>query len=548
MRHVKVTRSQSQLYFFNRNKNEDEKKGDSGDEEDKKPFFARILDRTKPPPATERTKPAPAKENPAKESPAAPVAVKAKEGPKKEESAVSKAQALRAQAERMRLEAERMDAQLTLDKIERLERDLAHAKKKGESVEELQREMEALQAKVRGEAPKAKVVSTPAQKQQQVTSTVDTYTPAPMATTDAQPVDKKKFQEYLETYENAPGVMKGLMAGTVGLYSADSSDINATEVALRMEMVERSDYSFLKDVPKPSFSEKEIERVKKSPLFKMNMMAEKESEDVVATKLLEDQYYTEIMTREMNKAMEESPFFEIEIQNMTDLDQMTYSLFPKATRKEGETPTMAEAMTLLNNVLPKAGFSPSGKPEPILGGYLIRGTNKKKDANTLIESIDASLAASSIRGKLSVFFIKDYTVFTDEQIESADFNPADADPILMVTGSNVYREPRRILYSAVSAIGIASSWYLSIYPFLLNPDIMKRAEDQMSLADANMSYDLTWLTDLSLPLFATFMGIQFAHEIGHRVVAAAYDVSCFDVFCTSLHSSIRTHAYLGHFR
>jgi hypothetical protein len=55
---------------------------------------------------------------------------------------------------------------------------------------------------------------------------------------------------------------------------------------------------------------------------------------------------------------------------------------------------------------------------------------------------------------------------------------------------------------------------------------MKRAKEQMQLTDANMAHDLTWwLTDLSLPLFATFMGIQLAHEVGHRVVAAAYGVS-----------------------
>jgi len=54
---------------------------------------------------------------------------------------------------------------------------------------------------------------------------------------------------------------------------------------------------------------------------------------------------------------------------------------------------------------------------------------------------------------------------------------------------------------------------------------MKRAEEQMQLTDANMAYDLTWLTDMSLPLFATFVVIQLAHEVGHRVVAAAYGVS-----------------------
>jgi hypothetical protein len=223
--------------------------------------------------------------------------------------------------------------------------------------------------------------------------------------------------------------------------------------------------------------------------------------------------------------LEDNPFFQIELMsNFTELDGMAESLFPNACRKEGETPTMAQANILVADVLPKAGFNPSGKPEPIEGGYIIRGTNKLDNGDALIESIDEKLQKSSIGGKMSVFYINDFTVFTEDQLET-NFNPGHTDPILLVTGPNVYREPRRLLYSAVSAFGIASSWYLSIYPFLLNPDLMKRAEEQMSLADANMAYDLTWLTDLSLPLFLTFMGIQLTHEIGHRAVASAYGVS-----------------------
>ena len=77
---------------------------------------------------------------------------------------------MKAQAERMRLEAERMDAQLTLDKIERLEVELKQAKKKGESVDELQREMEALQAKMRGEAPKPIITAATAPPKSETTA------------------------------------------------------------------------------------------------------------------------------------------------------------------------------------------------------------------------------------------------------------------------------------------------------------------------------------------------------------------------------------------
>lgn len=535
-RHLDTSpRSSSLLFFFNRNKQDGDDKDiteqNERKEDGKQPFFARFLERMQP--TEQAEKPAETTTNETS-SPHATEQKESKvpalEAPKKEQTPLEKAQAMRAQAERMRLEAERMDAQLTLDKIERLEVELKQAKKKGESVEELQREMEALQAKMRGEAPKPIIASsTPSPKSETADdATGVTASPTDSATTsstDAQPVDKKIFQEKLDEYEKAPDVMKLIIAGSVGLYSPDVKDVNATEVALRLEMMQRSDYSFLGDVPKPVFSQEEIEKTKNYPLFRASCQLEGKDEDEVARAVLEGQYYSKIMQKQLESSMEDNPFFQIELTgNFTEVDGMAESLFPNACRKEGETPTMAQANILVADVLPKAGFNPSGKPEPIEGGYIIRGTNKLDNGDALIESIDEKLQKSSIGGKMSVFYINDFTVFTEDQLET-NFNPGHTDPILLVTGPNVYREPRRLLYSAVSAFGIASSWYLSIYPFLLNPDLMKRAEEQMSLADANMAYDLTWLTDLSLPLFLTFMGIQLTHEIGHRAVAAAYGVS-----------------------
>lgn len=529
-------RPQSQLHFFGRNQkdDDDEKKQDDKEETEDKPFFARFFERMQP--TEEAVKPATNETTPpammtTKEEPVKVVETKKAEPPKKkEQTPMEQAQALKAQAERMRLEADKLDAKLTLDKIERLENELKQAKRKDESVEELQREMEALQAKMRGEAPKPRVVSSP--KKEESPSVTVASTPSPetttsmTSTTDAQPLNKEKFQEALKDYEEAPEFMKYIIAGAVGMYSPNIEELNATEVALRTEMMERSDYSFLKDVPEPVFSQEEIEKTKSFPLFRAAVMAKQEkSEDDVALDLLKDQYYSQAMSKSLESSIQENPFLDIEsVFNMTELDRMAESLFPKACRKEGETPTLAQANMLVTDVLPQAGFNPSGKPEPLEGGFIIRGTNKLDSGDGLVESIDTALQKSPIAGTMSVFFINDFTVFTDEQMET-NFDPGNADPILLVTGPKVYREPRRLLYSAVSSFGIASSWYLSIYPFLLNPDLMKRAEEQMSLADSNMAYDLTWLTDLSLPLFLTFMGIQLTHEIGHRAVALAYGVS-----------------------
>jgi hypothetical protein len=383
---------------------------------------------------------------------------------------------------------------------------------------------------MRGEAPKPRtsvVVDPP--KQSSSSSSISKTVSLQSTRNEqepSQPVNEEKLKEYLDMWKNTPKFMKRKVAGMVGLYG-DVEDLNATEVALRMEMKDRSDYSFIQGPPKPEFTKEELEEVKKNSFFKLKMTNETASEDEIATKLLEDEYYTNLLSKQYNEALinDGNTLFEIEIRNMTELDTITESLFPAATRKDGQAPTFAQAMTLITDVLPKAGFNPSGKPENVPGGFIIRGTNKLDDNDKLIEAIDVSLAKSPLEHKLSVFYIKDYTIFTQDQMENLDFSPGDVAPILLVTGPNVAREPRRLLFSAVSAIGIASSWYLSIYPFLLNPELMKRAEEQMQLADANMVYDFTWLTDLSLPLFATFMGIQLAHELGHRAVAAVYGVS-----------------------
>lgn len=43
----------------------------------------------------------------------------------------------------------------------------------------------------------------------------------------------------------------------------------------------------------------------------------------------------------------------------------------------------------------------------------------------------------------------------------------------------------------------------------------------MALSDAGMPVDLSWLSDESIPLFFSFMALQFLHEIAHVAVAKA---------------------------
>ena len=164
----------------NNNNNDEDKQGadeKSEDKESRLPFFSRFLRKdeqeakTDTPVAESNND----KDNNNNKKPMEPPAVAVLEKPVAQEPAkkmeelspVEQAKILRAQAEKARLEAERMDAELTLEKITRLERELAHAKKTSltsnvtaqTEVESLMRELDILQAKMRGETVAA--VATP---------------------------------------------------------------------------------------------------------------------------------------------------------------------------------------------------------------------------------------------------------------------------------------------------------------------------------------------------------------------------------------------------
>jgi Zn-dependent protease len=344
----------------------------------------------------------------------------------------------------------------------------------------------------------------------------------------------------------------------VGLQPVGIRDINATEYALRQERMSRLDFSFLGDVvPPPEFTKEEIskfkdtfdvskwrteivDRVAQSPTFQ-NM----DEEDLIR-KVMEQEYYFNEITKkfgvsasdDMNQDFMSGLRKELE---KTQPYATIESIFPKCVEKEGQIPTEVQVKMLMSDVLPQAGFSPSSKPIEVFGGYLIRGESKKDNGDDLIDSIDRALLKNPmLRGKFTVTYLKDLSGvmgISDEEFEEIVFSSIPK--ALYVMGPEVSRPRPRGLLTAVSALGIGTSWYLSIYPFLLNPDIMNKAEEQLALADASMAYDLSWLTDLSIPLFATFMGLQAFHELGHRAVAGAYGLNItLPTFVPSLASGI----------
>jgi hypothetical protein len=479
-------------------------------------------------------------------------------------SPVEQARALRDQAKKMRLEAEKMDAELTLVKISRMERELAHAKRVAASgggtanatateVQDLMRELGVLQTKLRGEAPPkivpATVSSTDSGSPTRTKSAASTKADDPPVgdyfsrlPEYQDPFDEKVFEGVLDEIKSSPNFMKKAMAAQVDVDYDTLDTLNITEVAVRLDKMSRFDFAF-GGYARPSFPQSKIdervETLRKTQSWTSGMTIDPRLKDIAAGNetewallSLEYEYFMSkysVQEEELEAMVKEDEVFGDLINqfNTSALDQSIASLYPKCTRKDESTePTEAQVQQLMTDILPKAKFSTTAKPEKVSGGYIIRGTNRYENGDELIEAIDAQLAKSSLGDKMTILFTKDFTVFGEPEVFDDGVNLSELDPILYILGPDIVRESRRAWLSVTTGLGLSTCWYLSLYPFLLNPTLSTRVEEELALVDAGMTPDLSWLTDLSLPLFVTFLGIQLAHEAGHRLTAAAYGVSC----------------------
>jgi hypothetical protein len=188
-----------------------------------------------------------------------------------------------------------------------------------------------------------------------------------------------------------------------------------------------------------------------------------------------------------------------------EVDFMMNSLYPKTTRKEGETPDQKTLSMFLNDVVaPTKAFTPTSDPISVSGGWIVRGKNTCISGDELIEKLDRRIANEArLRDKISFFILKDPFPNPEEQM----LDPLNWPQVLFVAGPNVARDSEVVLRTIISAFGIATAWYGSIYPFLSNPKLLEKATESMELADAGMQTDLSWLSEMSSELIAELLDL-----------------------------------------
>ncbi|GKY93841.1 hypothetical protein MPSEU_000351000 [Mayamaea pseudoterrestris] len=499
------------------------------------------------------------------------------------ESPSDQASRFRAQADKMRLEADRLDAELTLRKIDKLERDIVAAQKlSGEEdgktkqkLEQLVAEMDMLQRKLLGEPQSVASTKSPAAASNQSRKSTPLTKPA---TTESniskkskisfEPMVKVAFPNpegmdidtIAEELEKIPGFALKSMASFVDLDYDSAEDIDKRELAKRMDQMRRNDFSFIDKPPPPPFSSRQIEERAKeiregsmeAKLYPWDMMVSsleidetangvQRNETELAIQSLQYEYYIGDQNIDIDKIISDEEWLQpvIAALNKTAIDAALETLYPVCTRKPDNIPTDAQIQQLASAVLPKAGFASTSKPERVSGGFIIRGKSKLENGNKLIDAIDAEMAKTSLANKLTVVYTPDHSAFVDDEAMEQMMSTDEIPSILYVLGPDIVREQRRVALSTTSALGLATAWYLSIYPYLLNTGLSKRIEEDLALVDSGMSPDLAWLTDLSIPLFAIFFGIQVLHELGHRAAAAANGVKLtFPAFVPSIITGI----------
>ncbi len=103
---------------------------------------------------------------------------------------------------------------------------------------------------------------------------------------------------------------------------------------------------------------------------------------------------------------------------------------------------------------------------------IVRGTNKCDSGGELIDKLDKRVANDArLREKISFFVLKD--PFPD--IVDGIIDPFNWPQVLFIAGPNVSREPEVLLRTVITALGVATTWYGSIYPFLSNSKLLGKA-------------------------------------------------------------------------
>jgi hypothetical protein len=192
-------------------------------------------------------------------------------------------------------------------------------------------------------------------------------------------------------------------------------------------------------------------------------------------------------------------------------------LFPRSLQDadEGILPTLDDANVVFQ--LLEKSFMATERPMKVRGGYIIRGTNKRKSAGELLDALDGKILKShpTWMEKYQINYVEIYSDSNEELFEDA----------ILITPNRFVPIAPGLLNVASTAIAVFSTFVFCIDAFGENPVVMERLREATGIASAGGTYDLVWFNELLVPLLVTLGAAQGVHELSHLLVAWSKQVS-----------------------
>jgi len=396
------------------------------------------------------------------------------------------AQRLKEKANQYRAEAEKLRLTLGLKKIDTLEKDIREFMKgDGRESDKLQELKDRVEVLVKGSLGKEEAENMLAG----LSSFASTSLAESKSTSRLTDEEIKSAVSFLGTL---PTPVKDTLAKATGYPSYDSI-INLEEFVINLYLNEDTSMEKLRRLYYQSYSQY-------LPAMDGNGKS-------TTTDEKDEDYAIQGMSKLLASKVQE------QFENST----RAMDLFPRSVQDADEDilPTEEDAQVVFQ--LLEKSFMATEKPMKVDGGYIIRGTNKRKSASELLDFLDANLAKKSPEwtDKYQLSLVEIYSDANEELFEDA----------ILLTPNKFVPLANKLLVGFTTAISLFSSVVYCITTFAENPAVMEKLKSATELAQDGGVYDLTWFNELLVPLLVTLGAAQGFHELAHYSVAWLKQVS-----------------------
>lgn len=470
---------------------------------------------------------------------------------------------LRMQAEKAKLEALKLETTLTIEKISKLEKLLESNGLKEDEEKDIRSQLVVLKTKLDGPkkvngndaigsasaaplpATKTTLPATESSKSDEKSSNADEDISSLIEARDLNeetkaksasdlelekkipPISDEELRQRSEAFRKTPKVLQQMTAAAAGF----KDTTNVTGIITQMHNDEQLE--ILKKEQKKNESAEPMTDEARQQALDGYMNLPLPIQDMIARTagLKDGRNATEVIAKlekegrlfpnedgmqagfEVTTDIVDSKEIDVIFQDMERMEKDKYieGMLPRETRKVELVPAEDDINIFFSEVLSNRNFNPTGKPENVPGGFLIRGENKMKDGDDLVKALDKALAATNISDKVQFYYIKDPNPSTEEEFQ----NYQNDLPILYITGPDISPETKFLTKAFISFIGIVFVASFSVGTLSFNEVLVDRLDAEVQAGAG----DLSWIQDIAAPIFFASCVTQLVHEASHQAVA-----------------------------